>query len=85
MPIGAGDGQAGHDRPRCPQQVGEQLDGVTALLAGGAQHTGRDLPGAGTSPGTVAAPQLAAHDRRPDGPLRPQLVAGRGMVEGVNA
>ena len=31
----SGDGEVGHDRHWRPQQAGEQLDGIAALLAGG--------------------------------------------------
>jgi hypothetical protein len=64
-----GDGEVGHDWHWRPQQAGEQLDGIAALLAGGAEHTGEDLPGVGPGPGTVAAPDFAGDDRGADGLL----------------
>jgi hypothetical protein len=78
MPIDAGDGQVGHDRPRCPQQAGEQLDEVVPLLAGGPQHPCQDLPGVGSGR-CGCRPHLAAHDRGSDGLVqlaswRPALV-----------
>jgi hypothetical protein len=78
MPIDAGDGQVGHDRPRCPQQAGEQLDEVVPLLAGGPQHPCQDLPGVGSGR-CGCRPHLAAHDRGVGSPCSArQLAAGPG-------
>jgi hypothetical protein len=65
----SGDGEVGHDRCRRLQEAGEQLDRVAALLGGGAQHAGEDLPGVSAGPGTVAAPGLAGDHGGADGLL----------------
>jgi hypothetical protein len=70
-----GDGEVGQDRRRCLEQAGEQLDEVAALLGGGAEHAGEDLPGVGACPGAVATPALAGNDGGADGLFGAQLVA----------
>jgi hypothetical protein len=52
--------RGGHDRRRCTQQADEQLDGVTSLLGGGAQHARQDLPAVGARPGAVDTNRPAA-------------------------
>lgn len=52
---------------------GEVVDGVDAVLVGGAQHAGDAALGGGAVPGAVAAPGLAVHHRGPDGLLAPPV------------
>jgi len=51
------------------KQLDELIDGTSALLLAGPQHTRRNLLGTGTVDCTIASPGFASHGHQADRPL----------------